>query len=72
MERDATTAADMLRSMHDSMVRRVLEKCHDVPARYRQSVAEALRDVLSAQARIFQRFNSFSSTDDFLAELAAA
>ena len=72
MERDATAAADMLRSMHDSMVRRILEKCHDVPTKYRQSVADALRDVLAAQGRIFQRFNQFTSSDDFLAELTAA
>jgi hypothetical protein len=72
VERDAALAADMLRQMHPVMERRVIERCPRLPPRQRADVLSALRHVFAGQARIFQRLNSPSAPDDFLAELAAA
>jgi hypothetical protein len=72
VERDAALAADMLRQMHPVMERRVIERCPRLPPRHRADVLSALRHVFAGQARIFQRLNSPSAHDDFLAELAAA
>jgi hypothetical protein len=72
VERDAATAADMLRQMHESMDRRVDELCSFLSAKHRQLVRANVRRVLSAQSRVFQRLHTYASPDQFLADLAAA
>lgn len=71
-ERDAAMAADMLRQLHDSMTRRVIELCLGLPPKHRRIVTDSLTRVFAAQSRIFQRLTDFTSPENLLAELAAA
>jgi hypothetical protein len=72
VEREAAQAAQMLRQMHSSMGRMVIERCPGLAPRHRGIVTTALEHVFRAQAEIFQRLHTFASTDDLLADLAAA
>ena len=72
IEREATQAADMLRQMQPVMKRRVIELCPRLPHEFQADVLAALDHIFSAQAKIFQRLQSFADSDSMLAELAAA
>lgn len=71
-ERDATTAADMLRRMHDTGVRFVMEICPSLTKKQRPEVEGALRRFFGAQSAVFKNFSSVESVDDLLMPLKAA
>ncbi len=72
IERDVAKAAEMIRSMGESEVRRVLELCPGLPHEFREQVAAAIKRVSSARAGVFRMLKSLKSPDDALLQLAAA
>lgn len=70
-ERDATSTADQLRQMHDSMIRKIIEKCYELSTEHQKLVTAAAKTVLDAQARIFERLTKFTTADELLTELSA-
>ena len=63
VERDAATAADMLRSMRDSMVRRVLEQCSFLKPDAKNKVASAIEKARKAEDRIFRNLRRLSQPE---------
>ena len=61
VDRDLAQAAEMLRQMRDSMVRRVLELCPQLPAEHRIAVSDAINRVRAQEDRAL----SLKSIDDF-------
>jgi hypothetical protein len=63
VERDATTMAEMLFVMRESMVRRVLELCPGLSAEHRQMVADAIAKVRAYEDKMFQRIDKLTGEE---------
>ena len=63
IERDLATCAEMLRQMRESMARRVLELCPQLPMEYRKAVADAVLAVRSQEDRVLSNLDSLNADD---------
>lgn len=64
VERDIAKAAELIRQMGESEVRRVLEQCPLLDPLAREQVTAAIRDLAAARARVFRTLKSLRSTED--------
>lgn len=67
IDRDIAAAAEMLRQLHETRERRVLELCPNLAQEHRAEVAQALATFSQHEQRIFRSLKSLRSPSDVLA-----
>lgn len=65
IQRDAAAFAEMLKAMRETMAKRVLELCPEVPAQFKPGIVSAIEKIRANEDKIFARFGMITDETEF-------